>query len=61
MIQNLIRNIIELLAMTRKSKIYFKCIGLYLYLISIPINAQILQDTTSLNLVKKNIDYIYNL
>lgn len=26
-----------------------------------PINAQILQDTTSLNLVKKNIDYIYNL
>jgi len=25
------------------------------------INAQILQDTTSLNLVKKNIDYIYNL
>jgi hypothetical protein len=61
MIQNLILTIIELLAMTRKSKIYFKCIGLYLYLISMPINAQILQDTTSLNLVKKNIDYIYNL
>jgi len=47
--------------MTRIFKIFIKCIGLCLCLSAAPINAQILQDTTSLNLVKKNIDYIYNL
>lgn len=34
---------------------------LLLIITTTPINAQILQDTTFLNLVKKNIDYIYNL
>ncbi|MFA5817737.1 MAG: tetratricopeptide repeat protein [Bacteroidales bacterium] len=47
--------------MTGRFKIFIKCIGLCLCLSVASINAQILQDTTSLNLVKKNIDYIYNL
>lgn len=32
-----------------------------LFLSSTPLNAQLLQDTTTLSLVKKDIDYIYNL
>ncbi len=35
--------------------------GLSLFLSSAPINAQLLKDTTALNLVRKDIDYIYNL
>jgi hypothetical protein len=47
--------------MTVRFKILIKCLGLYFCLSSVPINAQILQDTTSLNLIRKNIGYIYNL
>lgn len=35
--------------------------GLSLFLSSAPVNAQLLQDTTALDLVKEDIDYIYNL
>jgi hypothetical protein len=35
------------------------CMGVSLFIS--PINAQILQDTTALNLVREDIDYIYNL
>ena len=35
--------------------------GLLLFLSSAPINAQLLKDTATLNLVKEDIDYIYNL
>jgi len=38
-----------------------KLLGLFLFLSTLQLNAQLLQDTTSLNLVKKDIDYIYNL
>lgn len=34
---------------------------LLLFLSSLPLNAQLLQDSTALNLVKEDIDYIYNL
>jgi hypothetical protein len=47
--------------MTGRFKIFIKCTGLYLCLSTMPIDAQILKDTTSLNLIKKDIDYIYNL
>lgn len=47
--------------MTRRFKILIKYTGLYLCLSIAPINAQILQDTTSLNLIRENIGYIYNM
>ncbi len=47
--------------MTGRFKILIKCTGLYLCLSTAPINAQILQDTTSLNLIRENIGYIYNM
>jgi hypothetical protein len=47
--------------MSGKFKIFMAIIGLSLFLSSAPLNSQILQDTTSLNLVMKNIDCIYNL
>jgi hypothetical protein len=37
------------------------CVGLSFYFSSAIVNAQILQDTTSLNLIKKGIDSIYNM
>jgi hypothetical protein len=46
--------------MTGRFKIIVRCMGLILFLGSIPLNAQLLQDTTALNLVKQDIDYIYN-
>jgi hypothetical protein len=49
------------MTMTGKHKSIIKYIGLCLCLSIGSINAQILQDTTSLNLVNKDIDYIYNL
>jgi hypothetical protein len=42
-------------------KLILKWLGLLLFLSSSPVNAQLLEDTTALNLVKKDIDYIYNL
>jgi hypothetical protein len=47
--------------MTQRFKIILKSIGLALFLCSVPVNAQLLQDTAALNLVKKDIDYIYNM
>lgn len=37
------------------------CIVISLFQVTEPVDGQILQDTATLNLVKKNIDYIYNL
>jgi hypothetical protein len=42
-------------------KIIITCMGLSIFLSLAPANAQILQDTTALNLVREDIDYIYNL
>ena len=36
-------------------------IGLSLFFSSVSLNGQLLRDTTALNLVRKDIDYIYNL
>lgn len=47
--------------MTDRFKIHFKRITLFLCLSPLVVNAQILRDTSSLNLVKKGINYIYNL
>lgn len=47
--------------MPGRFKIIMKCVGLSLFLSSAPINAQLLKDTAALNLVKEDIDYIYNL
>jgi len=41
-------------------KIFIICIKLSLFLSAFPVNGQLLQDTTTLNLVKKDIDFIYN-
>jgi hypothetical protein len=46
--------------MSVRFKIIMKCVGLSLFLCSAPVNAQLLQDTAALNLVRKDIDYIYN-
>jgi hypothetical protein len=47
--------------MSGRIKIFLKCIGLSLFLSTSLVNAQVLQDTNSLYLIRKDIDYIYNL
>ena len=47
--------------MPRRFHLIVKFLGLAICLGTAPLNAQILQDTATLNLVKKDIDYIYNL
>jgi hypothetical protein len=47
--------------MSVRFKIAIKCLWLSLFLSSVPVNAQILQDTAAMNLVRKDVDYIYNL
>ena len=47
--------------MSGKFYIFIKYIWLALILVSPPTNAQLLNDSTSFSLVKKNIDCIYNL
>lgn len=49
------------LTMSGRFKIFMTCIWLSLLLSTTPVNAQLFQDTTALNLVKKDIHYIYNL
>jgi hypothetical protein len=49
------------LTMSRDFKIILKWSVILFLLISVPLNAQLLQDTTVLTLVKKDIDHIYNL
>ena len=53
-------NIIEFLTMTGRFKIFIKYITILLYLSTASLNAQILKDTSSVMLIKKSIDYIYN-
>lgn len=50
----------SLVMISRYRKI-LKCIGLLLFIASLPVRAQLLQDSIALDLVKKDIDYIYNL
>jgi hypothetical protein len=47
--------------MYKRFKIITTCIGLSIFLSLDPINAQILRDSTALNLVREDIDYIYNM
>ena len=47
--------------MTGKLNTLVKSTGLLLCISSAVVNAQILQDTSAMNLVRKDIDYIYNL
>jgi hypothetical protein len=47
--------------MYKRSKIIITCMGLSIFLSFALVNAQILQDTTALNLVKEDINYIYNM
>jgi hypothetical protein len=47
--------------MAGRIKILMKYTGLVLFLSTGPLNAQLLQDTSALNLVRKDIDCIYNL
>ena len=49
------------LVMTGRFRKILKCIGLSLFVSSVPLSAQLLQDSVALNLVKEDIDYIYNL
>ena len=50
-----------LLKMPGRLKIILRCSGLFLFLGSVTVNCQILQDTAAMNLVRRDIDYIYNL
>jgi tetratricopeptide (TPR) repeat protein len=43
-----------------RCKIFITCFGLALFLTGSSLQAQILKDTTSINLIKKGIDYVYN-
>jgi hypothetical protein len=47
--------------MNYRLKIITGSLGLALFLCTVPVNAQLLQDTAALRLVKEDIDYIYNL
>jgi hypothetical protein len=47
--------------MCGRFKIFMRSIGLALFLCSAPVNAQLLNDTTALNLVKEDVNFIYNL
>jgi hypothetical protein len=47
--------------MTMKLKIFIRYLPLLLCLSAGTLNAQILKDTASLDLIKKGVDYIYNL
>lgn len=47
--------------MYEKFRIYGFCAGLMLVLAIASVDAQLLKDTATLNIVKKDIDYIYNL
>jgi hypothetical protein len=46
--------------MNQKSRIFCLCFTLAFCLSPVIIHAQILKDSTNLNLVKKDVDYIYN-
>lgn len=48
-------------AMSVRLKNILIWIWLSLFISSVQVNAQLLQDTSALNLVKRDIDYIYNL
>jgi hypothetical protein len=45
---------------TEKYKNFIICFGLSLFLTTSLLQAQLLKDTTSINLIKKGIDYVYN-
>jgi hypothetical protein len=47
--------------MSGRLKIFIICIGLSIFKSSTPINAQLLQDTATMNLVREDVDFIYNL
>jgi hypothetical protein len=47
--------------MAGRFKRILKCLGLCLFLSPVQVNAQLLQDTTVMKLVKEDINYIYNL
>jgi hypothetical protein len=47
--------------MSRKFKIILKCVWLSVFLSSVQASAQLLQDSSTMNLVKVDVDYIYNL
>jgi hypothetical protein len=47
--------------MSGRIKIIAKWTWLLIFLVSLPLKAQLLQDTAALNLVKKDVDHIYNL
>jgi hypothetical protein len=49
------------LSVAERFKIFIKCIMLSSCLSITAIHAQILKDTASINLIKKGVDYIYNL
>jgi hypothetical protein len=46
--------------MTNRFKILIKCIGLSFCISTIVLDAQVLQDTASVNLIKRGIGYVYN-
>jgi hypothetical protein len=45
----------------RRYKITIKCMGLFMFISLAPVNAQLLRDTSALNLVREDISHIYNL
>lgn len=47
--------------MSGSLKFILKWTGIFFFLVSLPLKAQLLQDTAALSLVKKDVDHIYNL
>lgn len=47
--------------MAKGFKIFIKCFSLLIWFNTSSLNAQILQDSSSLNLIRKGVDYIYNM
>ena len=47
--------------MPRRFKIFISFIWLSLVISTVPVNSQLLKDTVAINLLKKDINYIYNL
>src|SRR5450759_5061529 len=47
--------------MGKELKIFIKCLALSFFFSAAILNAQIFKDTTSLNLIKRGVDSIYNM
>jgi hypothetical protein len=55
-----INKLITVFALPGKLSKYLLFLGIVLYLSTAPLQSQILKDSSSIKLIKKGIDYVYN-